>query len=79
MSDTGERKRASREERAAMKEAFLVVIRSHTDWPAIDVGEVMLSIGSALIKASNVSETEFLASARKAWALQQQGAGPAHN
>lgn len=72
-------RRATKEERVAIKEAVLEALSNHPEWPAIDVGQVLVSIGSAMVKASLVSETEFLEYARKAFALQQPAGVGASN
>jgi len=63
--------RASNEQRQLMKKVILAAI-AEDSWPAIDVGQVLVSIGSAMIKSTGTSETEFLDYARKTWAAQQR-------
>ena len=66
-----ETKRATNKERQEMKEAILGVI-SHDAWHALDVGQVLVSMGSAMMKGCQVTEADFLDYARKAWAAQQR-------
>ena len=63
------------------REIHALVVKAVTskEFPASEVGEVLVSIGAAMLKGSNMSETEFIAYARKAWALQKPKASPARN
>lgn len=74
--------RATPEERREIKRVVIHAITSlecelGKIVPALDVGQVLVSIGAAMLKGSNASETEFLDYARKAWAAQHShGAVP---
>ena len=72
-----ESKRASNQEREAMKKAVLASI-TNDEWPALDVGQVLVSIGSAMMKASSATEAEFLDYCRKTWSA-QHAPGPQGN
>lgn len=67
------KKRATAEERVQLKDELLDTLRKG-DWVAVDVGEVMLGISAAMLKASDLSEEQFLEYARKVWRLQQPAA-----
>ena len=61
-------KRATPEERQAMKEAFKAVLRP--EWTSIDVGEVMTSFGAAMMKAVGTSEASYLDFTKRVWGAQ---------
>jgi len=61
-------KRATREERLAMKEALKAALKP--EWTSIDVGEVMTSFGAAMMKAAGTSEASYLDFAKRVWAAQ---------
>ena len=64
-----ENERASKEDREAMKKAILRAI-TNDQWPAVDVGQVLVSIGAAMMKGGRATEAEFLDYARKTWSAQ---------
>ena len=65
------KKRTASPEREAMKSAVLAAV-ANDSWLALDVGEVLVSIGSAMMKAGGTSEVEFLEYARRSFAAQQR-------
>lgn len=65
-----EPKRASPEQRREIKRLVVAAVTSQ-EFPALDVGQVLVSIGAAMMKGADRSETEFLDYARKTWAAQQ--------
>lgn len=70
-------KRASKEERIALKERVIGALKT-PEIAAIDAGEVLVSIGAAMMKASNVTEAEYLEYSRKIWSA-QRALGPQGN
>ena len=64
-------------EREEMKSAVLAAV-ANDSWAASDVGQVLVSIGAAMMKASRATEAEFLAYARKTWSA-QHARGPQGN
>lgn len=73
-----ERKKASKEERHALKKLVIDAITAR-EYPALDVGEVLVSIGAAMLKGSNQTESEFLTYCRRVWAAQQSTGAPPGN
>lgn len=63
-------KRATPEERRVIKQIVIDAVTSR-EFPAIDVGQVLVSIGAAMMKGSDATESEFLQYARQAWSAQR--------
>lgn len=71
-------KKATKEERHELKKRVIDAVTAR-EVPALDVGEVLVSIGAAMLKGSNQTESEFLQYCKRVWAAQQSSGAPAGN
>ncbi len=53
-----------------MKSAVLAAVAKE-GWLAMDVGEVLVSIGAAMMKGGGSEEAQFISYCQKVWAAQQ--------